>query len=112
LQSPICRVRQPNFKAGRRWVHLVDRVDRRVVLLVQRAIEPYGLRLSGEFRQLNASPTFALLRLETTGQALWFKAVGEPNLREFPIPSPIETLSRLRTQGDRDSSHLAWMADD
>ena len=59
---------------------------------VQRAIEPYGLRLSGEFRQLNASPTFALLRLETTGQALWFKAVGEPNLREFPISL---TLSRL-----------------
>src|SRR5882762_3061597 len=59
---------------------------------VQRAIEPYGLRLSGEFRQLNASPTFALLRLETDGQALWFKAVGEPNLREFPISL---ILSRL-----------------
>jgi hypothetical protein len=59
---------------------------------VQRAIEPYGLRLSGEFRQLNASPTFALLRLETNGPALWFKAVGEPNLREFPISL---TLSRL-----------------
>lgn len=58
----------------------------------QRAIEPYRLRLSGEFRQLNASPTFALLRLETNAQAVWFKAVGEPNLREFPISV---TLSRL-----------------
>ena len=59
---------------------------------VQREIEPYGLRLTGEFRQLNASPTFALLRLETNGTAVWFKAVGEPNLREFPISV---TLSKL-----------------
>lgn len=55
-------------------------------------IDLYGLRLSGELRQLNASPTFALLRLETNGQAVWFKAVGEPNLREFPISV---ALSRL-----------------
>ncbi len=59
---------------------------------VQSAIEQYGLHLSGEFQQLNGSPTFALLRLETNGQAVWFKAVGEPNLREFPISV---TLSRL-----------------
>jgi hypothetical protein len=59
---------------------------------VQHQIDPYGLGLSGEFRQLNASPTFALLRLETNGQAVWFKAVGEPNLREFPISV---ALSRL-----------------
>lgn len=58
----------------------------------QRATGPYGLRLSGEFRQLNASPTFALLRLETNRAAVWFKAVGEPNLREFPISV---TLSKL-----------------
>jgi hypothetical protein len=58
----------------------------------QHAIEPYGLRLTGALRQLNACPTFALLRLETNGPALWFKAVGEPNLREFPISV---TLSRL-----------------
>jgi hypothetical protein len=59
---------------------------------VQHEIEPYGLRLNGEFRQLNASPTFALLRLKTNVQAVWFKAVGEPNLREFPIAV---ALSRL-----------------
>jgi hypothetical protein len=59
---------------------------------VQHEIEPYGLRLNGEFRQLNASPTFALLRLETNVQAVWFKATGEPNLREFPISV---ALSRL-----------------
>jgi hypothetical protein len=59
---------------------------------VQHQIEPHGLRLSGEFRQLSATPTFALLRLETNGPAVWFKAVGEPNLREFPISV---ALSRL-----------------
>lgn len=59
---------------------------------LKREIEPYGLRLIGEFRQLNASPTFALLRLETNGQAVWFKAVGEPNLREFPISVTLSSL--------------------
>jgi hypothetical protein len=44
-----------------------------------------GLCLTGQFRQRNASPTFSLLRIETNGPALWFKAVGEPNLREYPI---------------------------
>jgi hypothetical protein len=58
---------------------------------IQSEIAPYGLCLSGEIRQLNASPTFALLRLETNGRAVWFKAVGEPNLREFAISV---TLSR------------------
>jgi len=59
---------------------------------VQHEVQPYGFRLSGEFRQLNASPTFALLRLQTNGPALWFKAVGEPNRREFPVSV---ALSRL-----------------
>lgn len=46
---------------------------------------PLGLRLTGNFRQYNASPTFSLLRLETDGAALWFKATGEPNAHELPI---------------------------
>lgn len=44
-----------------------------------------GLHLTGRVRQFNASPTFSLMRFETEGPALWFKAVGEPNLREYPI---------------------------
>ncbi len=43
------------------------------------------LSLTGEIRQLNASPTFSLIRFETDGSALWFKAVGEPNVHEYPI---------------------------
>jgi hypothetical protein len=46
---------------------------------------PLGLRLTGNFRQYNASPTFSLLRLETDAAALWFKASGEPNAHELPI---------------------------
>ena len=36
---------------------------------VQREAEPYGLRLTGNFRQLNASPTFSLIRLETNASS-------------------------------------------
>lgn len=51
-----------------------------------------GLRLTGKFRQLNASPSFSLVRFETDGTALWFKAVGEPNLREFAITRTLADL--------------------
>jgi hypothetical protein len=55
-------------------------------------MEPKGLRLNGNIRQLNASPAFSLIRLETTDTAVWFKAVGEPNLREFPITLTLAEL--------------------
>jgi phosphotransferase family enzyme len=48
-------------------------------------IRPFGLELTGSFCQYNAGPSFSLIRFETNGPAVWFKAVGEPNLREFPI---------------------------
>jgi hypothetical protein len=54
-------------------------------------IRPFGLELTGPFCQYNASPSFSLVRFETSGPAVWFKAVGEPNQREFPI---MLTLSR------------------
>jgi hypothetical protein len=52
------------------------------------------LRLTGKFRQLNASPTFSLLRFETDGPALWFKAVGEPNVHEYSITLKLATAFR------------------
>lgn len=61
-----------------------------LIAWVQKHLDRYGLTTTGEFRQLNCGPTFSLVRLETTGPAVWFKAVGEPNLREFPIT---ETLA-------------------
>lgn len=56
------------------------------------AVCPLGLELAGPLRQYNASPAFTLIRLETTGPAVWFKAVGEPNLREFPITLKLAEL--------------------
>jgi hypothetical protein len=60
-----------------------------LVSWVQENLDPYGLITTGEFRQLNCGPTFSLVRIETTGPAVWFKAVGEPNLREFPITTTL-----------------------
>jgi len=52
---------------------------------VEEQISPLGLRVTSRFRQLNASPTFSLIRLETNDAALWFKATGEPNSHELPV---------------------------
>ena len=59
---------------------------------IESVVEPIGFHVNGRFRQLNASPSFSLIRFETSGPAVWFKAVGEPNQREFAITC---TLSRL-----------------
>src|SRR5882724_7421965 len=52
---------------------------------VEEQVSPLGLRPTGKFRQLNASPTFSLLRLATNDGALWFKATGEPNAHELAV---------------------------
>lgn len=59
---------------------------------VTEAIESIGLHLTGAFHQFNASPSFSLIRFETDGLAVWFKAVGEPNLREFQITLELAEL--------------------
>lgn len=51
----------------------------------QEQVAPRGVRLTGRFKQLNASPTFSLLRLETGDGAIWFKATGEPNAHELSV---------------------------
>jgi phosphotransferase family enzyme len=56
------------------------------------AIRPLGLELTGPFCQYNASPSFSLIRFETNGPAVWFKAVGEPNQREFPVTLKLAKL--------------------
>lgn len=52
---------------------------------IESVVELIGLHVNGRFQQLNASASFSLIRFETDGPALWFKAVGEPNQREFTI---------------------------
>jgi hypothetical protein len=58
---------------------------RMVTAWIEQQAAAAGLHPSGTFRQLNGGPTFSLIRFETDGPALWFKAVGEPNLREYDI---------------------------
>lgn len=55
-------------------------------------IRPLGLELIDSLRQFNTSPAFNLIRFETTGPAVWFKAVGEPNQREFPVTLKLAEL--------------------
>jgi len=64
----------------------------RLQAFVEDAISALGLRLSGTFSQLNASRSFTLLRFETSGRPVWFKAVGEPNVHEFPITQALTKL--------------------
>ena len=52
---------------------------------VGRLLRPHSLRLSGKFEQLNACPTFSLIRFETNREPVWFKAVGKPNIREWAV---------------------------
>ena len=57
----------------------------RISAWVEQQLRPLGLRLDGNFRQLQATASFALIRFGTNRGAVWFKAVGVPNLREFSI---------------------------
>ena len=59
---------------------------------IEEVIEPLGFHLNGNFSQLNASSSFSLIRFETDGPAVWFKAVGEPNQKEFPISCALAQL--------------------
>jgi len=59
---------------------------------IQDQLDPLNLRLTGPFRQLTASPTFSLIRFETNGPAVWFKAVGGTNVREYGIITALAPL--------------------
>ena len=55
-------------------------------------LAPLGLRLTGGFWQLNAGPTFSLIRLQTNRAPVWFKATGEPNAHELPASLALARL--------------------
>jgi hypothetical protein len=59
---------------------------------VQQQLSPAGLRANGEFRQCSGGATFSLIRFETDGPAVWFKATGQPTLHELPITVMITRL--------------------
>jgi phosphotransferase family enzyme len=59
---------------------------------IQDQFEQNEIRTTGQFEQLTAGPSFSLIRFETTGNALWFKATGEPKLHEMPITRTLACL--------------------
>jgi hypothetical protein len=52
---------------------------------VEQVIEPLGLRLTDHYSQWNADPVVSLIRLETSGPAVWFKAVAHVSSHEYLI---------------------------
>jgi len=52
---------------------------------VEEQLKPYELHWDGTFRQMQATAAFSLIRFQTNRGAVWFKATGEPNRREFPL---------------------------
>jgi hypothetical protein len=64
----------------------------RVRAWVQQVFRACGMTLEDQFDQFNASPSFSLIRFETSGDAVWFKAVGEPNVRELAISRALARL--------------------
>jgi hypothetical protein len=73
-----------------------------------------GLKLGNRFLQINASEGFSLVRFETDSDAVWFKAVGEPNTREFRITIALSDLFPNYTSPILAAEPLwnAWLASD
>jgi len=81
---------------------------------LEAALDNQGLHLGQGFQQVSASPSFSLVRYETDRPAVWFKAVGEPNLREFHITSLLgERFQRFvpRFLASRAEWH-AWVSEE
>jgi hypothetical protein len=73
-------------------------------------LAPLGLELSGGWTQYNMGPNFSLLRFDTSGSPVWFKAVGHP--REFDITLRLAALGiphTPRTFASRSDWH-GWLS--
>lgn len=57
---------------------------------VQSELSAFSLKLSGSWTQYNMGPSFSLIRYATDGPPMWFKAVGEPNLKEYEITARLQ----------------------
>lgn len=58
---------------------------------VRPQLQSAGRHWDGNFCQLQASTSFALIRFQTEAEAVWFKAVGHPNVHEFLITTTLAT---------------------
>lgn len=64
----------------------------RISSWTEEQLRPLGLRWDGHFCQWQAAPSFSLIRFSTNRGAVWFKAVGQPNQREFPVTMMLAPL--------------------
>jgi hypothetical protein len=55
-------------------------------------LQTHSMFLTGAFRQFNASSTFSLIQFETNRRPVWFKAVGQPNIREYAVTLALANL--------------------
>jgi hypothetical protein len=87
---------------------------REVTDWVEKSLHPQSRHLTGLLQQLNASSTFSLIRFETDRGPVWFKAVGAPNLREFPITLALANAcpSFLPTILAGNAEWNAWLAEE
>lgn len=86
LDSIISQKRSPRGPFSR--IGWIDEVQ----AWIQDAIQDRAMVFTDDICQLNAGPTFTLLRLETkSGLVYWLKATGDPNRHEYDI---VENLSK------------------
>jgi hypothetical protein len=52
---------------------------------ISSSLQTHSMFLTGAFRQFNASSTFSLIQFETNRRPVWFKAMGQPDIRECPV---------------------------
>ena len=79
---------------------------------IEARLSSRGWQLTGEWTQYNMGPWFCLLRCQTTGPYVWFKAVGHPNLREYAITRALADYASPyipEILGTRDDWH-GWLA--
>lgn len=59
---------------------------------VRTCLAGQSMELRGTWSQYNMGPDYSLISLDTDGRGVWFKAVGEANLREFRITQRLAEL--------------------
>jgi hypothetical protein len=81
---------------------------------IAKSLDKDSMFLTGSFRQLNASSTFSLIRFDTNSKPVWFKAVGEPNTREFAVTLALARIcpAHLPRVIASESAWNAWLAEE
>ncbi len=63
-----------------------------VLSWVRTCLAGQSMELRGTWSQYNMGPDYSLINLDTDGRGVWFKAVGDANLREFSITRQLAEL--------------------